>query len=68
MHQNHPMIPPQHLQGIPPQQVASGFPAAYGSGRREILLVSDESIMFLKRAFPSQPSADGLPKSGPSPP
>jgi RHO1 GDP-GTP exchange protein 1/2 len=59
MHQNHPMIPPQHLQGIPPQSV-SGFSPAYGFGRREILLVSDESVMFLKRAS-SPPSADGAP-------
>jgi hypothetical protein len=53
MYQNHPMIPPQHLAG-------------YSSGRREILLVSDESVMLFKRASPSQPSADGLPMSGPS--
>jgi len=64
MHQNHAMIPPQHLQGIPPQPV-SGF--SVGHGRREILLVSDESVMFLKRASPPQPSADGPTKSA-SPP
>ena len=67
MHQNHPIISPQHLQGIPPQPVVPGFSPVYGSGRREILLVSDESVMFLKRAFPSQSSADGPPISGPPP-
>ena len=68
MHQNHPMIPQQHLQGIPPQQpVVPGFSPGYGSGRREILLVSDDNVMFLKRAFPSQSSADGAPMSGPTP-
>jgi hypothetical protein len=67
MYQNYPMIPPQHLQGIPPQPVAPGFAPGYGFGRREILLVSDESVMFLKRAVPPQPSADGLPTSGLSP-
>ena len=61
-----PMIPPQHLQGVPPQPVP-GFSAGYGSARREILLVSDESVMFLKRASPPQHSADGPPKSA-SPP
>lgn len=66
MHQNHPMIPPQHLQGIPPQP-GSGFSPGYGSGRREILLVSDEIVMFLKRASPARHSADGPPKSAASP-
>lgn len=67
MHQNHPIISPQHLQGIPPQPVVPGFSPVYGSGRREILLVSDESVMFLKRALSSQSSADGPPMPGPSP-
>lgn len=64
MHQNHPLIAPQHLQGIPPQPAVPGFSHGYGFGRREILLVSDESVMFLKRASPPQSSADGLSMSG----